>query len=111
MVNLNKIKALCKEKGWNLSFLSKKLSLAPSYFTDVKNGKTNISESRLIVIADLLDTTVEYLKDETDIKEKSSMPSDDQVKVALFGGDEEVTDEMWEEVKNFVEFVKGKNKK
>ena len=32
------------------------------------------------------------------------------LKVALFGGDGEVTDEMWEEVKNFAEFVKAKNK-
>lgn len=32
--------------------------------------------------------------------------SDDQIKVALFGGDSEVTDAMWEEVKRFAEFVK-----
>ena len=32
----------------------------------------------------------------------------DEIKIALFGGDGDVTDEMWEEVKRFVEFVKSK---
>ena len=34
--------------------------------------------------------------------------SESEIKVALFGGDEEVTDEMWQEVKNFVAYVKQK---
>ena len=56
--------------GWSLSFLASKLGLTASYFTDVKNGKTKIPEYRLIAIAELLNTTPEYLKGETDIKEK-----------------------------------------
>ena len=35
-------------------------------------------------------------------------PSEDDIKAALFGGDNEVTDEMWDEVKKFVEFIKSK---
>ncbi len=34
--------------------------------------------------------------------------SENEIKVALFGGDGEVTEEMWQEVKRFVEFVKHK---
>lgn len=34
--------------------------------------------------------------------------SENEIKVALFGGDGIVTDEMWQEVKNFVAFVKQK---
>ena len=37
-----------------------------------------------------------------------SHPTEDEIKIALFGGDGDVTDEMWEEVKRFVEFVKSK---
>ena len=45
-------------------------------------------------------------------KRKSSVDaSTEDVKVALFGGDGEVTDEMWDEVTSFVEFVKQKHKK
>ncbi len=36
--------------------------------------------------------------------------TDKDLQVALFGGDGEVTDEMWEEVKRFAEFVKHKSK-
>lgn len=37
--------------------------------------------------------------------------SEDLAKVALFGGDGEVTEEMWNEVKAFAEFVKQKYKR
>ena len=36
---------------------------------------------------------------------------EDIAKVALFGGDKEVTDEMWDEVKNYVEYIKQKHSK
>lgn len=32
--------------------------------------------------------------------------SDDEIKFALFGGDSEITDEMYEEVRNFAAFIK-----
>lgn len=43
-----------------------------------------------------------------DAKEKSPSISDEDIKVALFGGDSEITPEMWEDVKKYVEFVKSK---
>ena len=36
------------------------------------------------------------------------LPSEHDIKVALFGGEDEVTDDMWQEVKNFVAFIKQK---
>ena len=35
-------------------------------------------------------------------------PTERDLKVALFGGEDEVTDDMWQEVKNFVAFIKQK---
>lgn len=35
-------------------------------------------------------------------------PTERDIKVALFGGEDEVTDDMWQEVKNFVAFIKQK---
>ncbi len=40
---------------------------------------------------------------------RESEISEKDIKVALFGGDGDVTDEMWQEVKNFVAYVKQKN--
>lgn len=77
MVNLDKIKSLAKAKGWSLSYLCKQLGLASSYFTDVRNGKNTISDTRLEVIAELLDTTAEYLKGKTDIKQKPVSEEDE----------------------------------
>ena len=61
-------------------------------------------------IADYFGVTVDYLLG----KEQKEKPADeadlDSVKVALFGGSEEVTDEMWDEVRNFAAYVKSKQK-
>lgn len=38
----------------------------------------------------------------------SGAPSEREIRVALFGGEDEVTDDMWQEVKNFVAFIKRK---
>lgn len=76
---MDRIKNLSKEKGWSLSFLASKLGLTASYFTDVKNGKTKISDDRLAVIAAILNTTPEYLKGETDTKEKPATSKDDEL--------------------------------
>lgn len=38
------------------------------------------------------------------------VPTEEDLQVALFGGEDEVTPEMWDEVKRFAEFVKEKHK-
>lgn len=63
----------------------------------------------------------EYLGVTFTIEQKEKAPtengersvSDDDIKFALFGGDGEITDEMYDEVKRFAEFVKqrGSGKK
>lgn len=40
-----------------------------------------------------------------------TVPTDEDIKFALFGGDEDITDEMLDEVKAFAQFVKNKYKK
>ncbi|MCI8589714.1 MAG: helix-turn-helix transcriptional regulator [Clostridiales bacterium] len=70
MVNIDKIKSLAKEKGISIAFICSKIGQQRGYLNDVKQGKTSIAPDRLQIIADILNTTPEYLKDETDIKEK-----------------------------------------
>lgn len=53
----------------------------------------------------------EDAKQEQEQKENPASSAEDEVKVALFGGDGEVTDEMWEEVKKFADYVKNKYKR
>ena len=41
-------------------------------------------------------------------KEPTGAVSDEDLKIALFGGDTEVSDEMWNEVMNYAEYIKQK---
>ena len=70
MFEIDKIKELAKEQGKSLTFICTKLGLAKTYFIDVQKGKNTLKPDRLAQIADILGTTPEYLRGETDIKEK-----------------------------------------
>lgn len=71
MVNIDRIKELAKEKGIKIKFICSQLGLAETYLSNVKNGKDRMTDERLQKIADILDTTVEYLTGESDEKESS----------------------------------------
>ena len=93
---------MCKESGVNRGTL-----------TDLKMGRRKfLSYQSLTKLAEFFKVPVEYIAGETDEKEKSPVTANEEdVKVALFGGDTEVTDEMWHEVMNYAEFIKQKYSK
>lgn len=86
MVNIDKIKALAKEKGVSITFLCQAIGQGAYYFNDVKRRNGSIPDDRLAIIADTLGTTVDYLTDKTDQKEKptsSEVSVDDILKAML----------------------------
>lgn len=96
---------LCNKRNESPSSVCRKVGITPATFS----GYTDESVPRkatLMRIADYFGVTVDYLlgKEET----KKATPDYSDVKVALFGGDGEVTDEMWDEVKQFADYVKAK---
>ena len=89
MVNVSIIRSLCLERGVKLVFLIEKLGLkSRTYFQDIEKSGRDIPTERLETIADLLDTTVEYLTDQTDD------PSPKQKKPAA------ISDELWDMIQN-----------
>ena len=66
MVNINKIKDMCKAKGIKQGYLCPQLGVAKGYFNDVERGKNTMSEDRIHKIAELLNTSYAFLTDETD---------------------------------------------
>ena len=103
-----RIEALCKDHGMNITQMCRETGLTRAKLSDLKMGRTkSLSASTLAKIAGHFGVSVDYLLGEGEKREKLTTEHD--VKVALFGGAEEVTDEMWAEVKSFVEFVKQKN--
>ncbi len=113
MYNLyENIYALCKERGITPGALCGELGFRRSVLSDLKNGrKKSLDTTTLMKIAEYFNVSVDYLltgeetkKAPTDESERTV--SDDDIKFALFGGDGEITDAMYDEVKRFAQMVK-----
>lgn len=92
------------------------LKLAKGSFGNWQERGTIPNGETLSKIADYFGVTIDYLLGATDQKEKPLSRADkgitdDDIKFALFSGSDHITDEMYEEVKQFAEFVKQKYKK
>ena len=108
-----RIMTLCKTHGVSGSRMCLDLGLSKSTLSDMKHGRTKgISTATAQKIASYFGVTVGYLLGEDEQKENAPAEDNDEaLKVALFGGDTKVTDEMWNEVLNYAEFLKQKYNK
>ena len=100
---------LCLSRGVSPNGVAKELSIASGAVTGWKNGRVP-QPATLRKIADFFDVTVDYLLGKEQEKKPSENEDLEEIRVALFGGDTEVTPEMWEEVKQFARFVAMKKK-
>ena len=109
-VNIEKIKSLAKEKGISISFICESVGMGRGYLNDIKKSNGgDIPDERLEIIVNILNTTVDYLADKTDIKEKPSEQTEDEELVAefieLLNG---LTDEQLKSVFDYIQFIKRK---
>ena len=101
-----RIEQLCKEKGVNITLMCKECNIPRATLTDYKKGRImSLSAKTLAKIAEYFAVTVDYLYG------GNGGADEKMLKVALFGGDGEVTDEMWEEVKRYAMYIKEKGSK
>lgn len=101
---------LCAEKNQTPTGVAVSIGISRGTVTKWKKGGTP-KNPILQKIADYFNVSMDYLSGNSDIKAPANQQEPDEIaKVALFGGDTEVTPEMWDEVKNFVDFVKNKYK-
>ena len=63
---VNRIFELATNKGFKKKYLCTQLGVRPAYFTDCKSKGLKIPDNVLYSTARILETTVEYLKGETD---------------------------------------------
>ena len=102
---------LCSQKGVTGYRMCKDLGLALSTMTDLKKGrKKGFSAEIAAKIANYFGVSVDYLLGKIDIKKAPSAKdegqiSDEDLKIALFHGASDVTDEMWEEAKEYARFI------
>lgn len=66
MVNITKIKTLCKERGIKQGFICTQFGVGSSYLNDVSKGKNSMSDERIAKVAEILGTSYGYLTDQTD---------------------------------------------
>ena len=107
----NRIEELCRTHNETITTMCKESGASRASLSDLKVGrKQSLSTETLSKIAAHFGVSVDYLlgqetKKAPTVSGERSI-SDDDIKFALFGGDSEITDEMYEEVRRFAAFVK-----
>lgn len=99
--------ALCKEKGETPNSVARYIGASSGSVTAWKRGAAP-RNATLTKIADYFGVTTDYLLgQDTDAYAVSA----EDIKFALFGGDSEITDAMYNEVLSFAAFVKHREEK
>ncbi len=105
-----KIDELLKEKGISGAKMSADLGMSRSFMTELRKGRAkSVKIETAQKIADYFGVTLGALLGGEDGGERKAV-SDADIKFALFGGDGDITDEMYEEVRRFAAFVKQRGK-
>ncbi len=109
MNGVDRVKAICKERKIPISKLERDLGYANGYIGQLRKGV--FPSDRLMEIAKYLSVSHTYILTGEEAKKAPTTSgeravSDDDIKFALFGGEGEITDEMYEEVRRFAAFVK-----
>lgn len=101
---------LCRKKGIKGARMCTDLGLSKSLMTDLKHGrKKTVSAPTAQKIASYFGVSVAYLLGE---EEPECDPiQDEEIKFALFRGREDVTEEMYQEVLDFAQFVLAREEK
>lgn len=108
------IETLCIRNKTNITVMCKESGASRGALSDLKVGRTQkLSTDTLTKIADYFGVSVDYLlgKENTKKAPAKQEPDDEDIKFALFGGADNITDEMYEEVKAFAKFVEEREKK
>ena len=106
------IEGLGREHGYkNMTVLCKAAGGPRSTMSELNNGRSkDLSKPNAQKFADILGITLDEVYGEETKKaptpEGERKVSDDDIKFALFGGDGEITDAMYDEVKRFAQMVK-----
>jgi len=116
MTIAQKIKALRKQAKLTQTELGDMLGVQKNAVSKWECGRvTDIPAGKIKAMAKIFDVPPSYLIDNEAVSVPQHAPeggvSEEEIKFALFGGDGEITDAMYEEVKQFAAFVKARSRK
>ena len=111
-----RLRQLRTERGLSQMEFSKQIGVSKSSINMYERGEREPNLETLGRIADFFHVDLDYLHGKTDTPHSAGNSgvrpvSDDDIKFALFGGSGEITDAMYEEVKQFAAFVKNRGRK
>lgn len=102
-----RIDLLLEHKGISGAKMSSDLGMSRSFMTELRKGRAkSIKLDTAQRIAAYFGVSVNYLLEGSEEVAVPRPVCDEDIKFALFGGDGEITDEMFEEVKRFAAYVK-----
>lgn len=104
----NRIETLCQARKVSVTTLCREAGVSRASLSDLKSGrKQGLSAETLSKLAGWFGVTVDFLlgKENAPADGRRTL-SDEDIKFALFGGDGEITEDMYREVMNFAAFVK-----
>lgn len=109
------IDALLAERGISGAQMSADLGMSRSFMTELRKGRAkSIKLETAQKIAEYFGVSLDYLIGEKTEKMPANPgkhPVDDEdIMFALFGGSDEITDAMYEEVKSFAAYIKQREK-
>ena len=110
MTTVERILDLIEKHGTTKAKVLSDLGLSKNSFVNWINRGTSPQGDTLKRFAEYFNVTADYLLGNTS-NNKKDPPTDEEIKFALFNGAEGITDEMYEEVKRFAEYVKNRDKK
>ncbi len=107
-----KLKELREKAGLSQYSFADAFGVAQSTVGGWESGKREPNFETMQRLADFFDVSIDFLLGRNEKNSPiSNKPTEEDLKIALFGGDKDVTEEMWAEVKSFAEYVKQKSKK
>lgn len=100
---------LCGERGLSPNSVARELGFSTGTCTWWKKGRMP-QMGALTKIAKYFGVTVEYLLGNQAEEQKEKAPTDEALKVALFGG-ADVPDELWDKVTEYAKFLVEQDKR
>ncbi|MBQ2384381.1 MAG: helix-turn-helix transcriptional regulator [Oscillospiraceae bacterium] len=107
------IDQLAKERGFkNMTELCRTAGVPRATMTELKMGRSrDISKPNAQKLATAMGVTLDAIYGTEKTDAPRVRPSEEDIKFALFGGDGEITEAMYEEVLRFAEYVKQREQK
>lgn len=105
-----KLREAREMRGMTQQQIADLMKIDKSTYCGYETGKRQPDVQKIKQIANILGVSGDDLLETKKAAPEKGTASDDEIKFALFGGDGEITDEMYEEVKRFAAYIKDREK-